>query len=138
LADGVAKEAHTLLFTDEEPAPIRRLSEGLLLPEPSPSPVRDRALDLAPGLFDRDAVIFDQLASRSVRYHAPGTPTIELSWEGFRELGIWSRTGGDFLCIEPWHGTASPRDFDGEFVDKPGLMRLAPGEQRRLTHRISV
>jgi galactose mutarotase-like enzyme len=138
LINGVAKETHTLLFAEEELAPIRRLSDGLLLPDPSPSPVRHRRLDLTPTLFDQDAVILDQLASRSVRYQAPRAPTVELSWEGFRQLGIWSRNGGDFLCIEPWHGFASPRDFDGEFVQKPGLMLIAPGEQRLLVHRINV
>lgn len=138
LIDGVAKEAHTLLFAEEERAPIKRLSEGLLLPNPSPSPVRDRRLDLTPALFDQDALIFDHMSSRSVRYQAPGAPTVEISWEGFRQLGIWSRAGGDFLCIEPWHGFASPEDFDGEFVHKPGLMLVAPGEQRLLVHQISV
>lgn len=138
LIDGVAKEAHTLLFAEEERAPIRRLSEGLLLPNPSPSPVRDRRLDLTPALFDQDALIFDHMASRSVRYQAPGAPTVEVSWEGFRQLGIWSRAGGDFLCIEPWHGFANPEDFDGEFVHKPGLMLIAPGEQRLLVHQIRV
>ena len=62
-----------------------------------------------------------------MRYTAPGAPAIEVAWEGFRQLGLWSRAEGDFLCIEPWHGTASPSDFDGEFLDKPGLMLLPPG-----------
>jgi hypothetical protein len=48
------------------------------------------------------------------------------------------RPGADFLCIEPWHGTASPVDFDGEFRDKPGLMLIPPGERRVLTLRIRL
>ena len=32
-----------------------------------------------------------------------------MSWEGFRELGVWSKpTGAPFVCIEPWHGYVSP------------------------------
>ena len=52
---------------------------------------------------------------------------MEISWERFRELGVWSKPGGaPFLCIEPWRGFASPADFDGEFSDKPGVMQIAP------------
>jgi galactose mutarotase-like enzyme len=62
-----------------------------------------------------------------------------MSWDGFRELGIWSKPGGaPFLCIEPWHGFASPADFDGEFSDKPGLMHIAPSATRSLSYRIRV
>jgi galactose mutarotase-like enzyme len=83
-------------------------------------------------------VILPQPASRSVRYTATGAPAIEVAWEGFEQLGIWSRDGGDFLCIEPWHGMASPTDFDGEFRDKPGLMLIPPGERRTLSMRIRL
>ena len=97
-----------------------------------------RTLALEPALFAADAVILPEPVSRSVRYTAPGAPAIELAWEGFRQLGIWSREGGDFLCIEPWYGTASPQDFDGEFRDKPGLMLIPPGERRTLSLRIRL
>jgi galactose mutarotase-like enzyme len=138
LTDDLEKQAHLLEFEAAEPAPIRRLADGLLEREPQPSPIEGRTLHLDPALFAADAVILDHPASRSVRYCAPGAPTIELSWEGFEQLGIWSRAGGDFLCIEPWHGTASPVDFDGEFLDKPGLMLIPPGERRTLLHRIRI
>jgi galactose mutarotase-like enzyme len=60
-----------------------------------------------------------------------------MSWEGFPQLGVWSN-GAPFLCIEPWHGFASPVEFDGEFADKPGLMHFAPGEKRTFRYRIRV
>src|SRR5262249_48752520 len=123
-----------------EPAPIRRLSkDGLLLPEPRPSPIRGRTLDLSERLFDEDAVILDKLASTSVRYAADKGPALEVSWDGFHQLGIWSKPGGaSFLCIEPWYGFASPIGFDGEFSDKPGLMHIAPGETRLFRYTIGV
>ena len=139
LAEGLAKPAHRLEFAAPEPAPIRRLQpDGLLMRDPVATPVADRTLALEPSLFDADAIIMDRLASNSVRYTAPGAPTIEVSWEGFDQLGIWSRAGGDFLCIEPWHGTASPMDFDEEFRDKPNLMLIPPGERRTLRMRIRL
>jgi galactose mutarotase-like enzyme len=138
LADGVEKTAHALEFAEPEPAPIRRLSDGLLQAQSEPTPIAGRTLALEPALFAADAVILPDPASRSVRYTAPDAPAIEVAWEGFRQLGLWSRAQGDFLCIEPWHGTASPADFDGEFRDKPGLMLIPPGEHRTLSIRIRL
>ncbi|UCI05759.1 aldose 1-epimerase family protein [Mesorhizobium sp. B1-1-8] len=135
----LSKEAYRLTFADNEPAPIRRLKEGLLLPTPQPTPVDGKILALSERLFDDDAVILDRPASKSIRYAADHGPAIEMSWQGFEELGIWSKPGGaPFLCIEPWHGIASPADFDGEFTDKPGAMLIAPGAKRILTYQIHV
>jgi len=129
------KSGHTLEFSAEEPAPIRRLTGGLLRPDPMPSPIQGRSLALADDLFADDAIILDKLASKSVRFSAPGAPGLEVSWDGFAELGLWMKPGAEFLCIEPWAGYASPIGFDGEFAAKPGLLLIPPGEQRAATHR---
>lgn len=139
LQPGLAKEDHALTFAQDEPHPIRRLDGGLLRSATEPSPVRDRKLDLAEQLFDADALIFDRLQSRQVRYGTGQGPWVTMSWSGFRELGVWSKPGGaPFICIEPWRGYASPAAFDGEFVDKPGLMHIAPGATEILSFRIEV
>jgi galactose mutarotase-like enzyme len=139
LLSGLAKEAYALTFSSEEPAPVRRLKDGLLRAAPEPTPVRGKTLALSERLFDDDAVILDRLASRSVRYAADRGPSIEMFWEDFPELGVWSKPGGaPFICIEPWHGMASPADFDGEFTDKPGLLHVAPGGSKILKYRVRV
>lgn len=139
LQAGVSKDSYRLDFAQAEPAPIRRLKDGLLRAQPEPSPIKGRELGLSEALFDDDAIILDQPASTSVRYGAGEGPALALSWDGFRQLGIWSKPGGaPFLCIEPWRGFASPADFDGEFTDKPGLMHIAPGEVARLSYRIGL
>jgi len=139
LGEGIAKEAHSLTFAEPEPAPIRRLDpDGLLAPTLFPNPLQGKNLPLNEDLFRTSAVIFEEPASRSVRYAAPGTPTLELSWEGFHELGLWMKPGADFLCIEPWYGIASARDFDGNFPTKPGLLHIPPGEEHRLSYSIRV
>ncbi|QUS41009.1 aldose 1-epimerase family protein [Tardiphaga alba] len=137
LADGIAKTAHRIVFAQPEPAPIRRLDGGLLLPQPEATAVQGDTLALSEALFAADAMIFDRIASTSLRYEAPGAPTITFAWDGFPQLGIWSKpSGAAFLCIEPWHGFASAVDFDGEFSDKPGVMQIAVGETRSFTQRI--
>jgi galactose mutarotase-like enzyme len=135
----LAKEAYAITFSNEEAAPIRRLQSGLMRATPEASPVQGKRLSLSERLFDDDAVIFDRLASSSLRYGADRGPAIEVSWEGFQELGVWSKLGGaPFVCIEPWRGFASPEAFDGDFVLKPGLMHIAPAETRLLSYRIGV
>lgn len=139
LLPGLPKEAYALTFSDEETAPIRRLADGLVRAKPEPNPIQGRKLKLSESLFDDDAIILDRLASTSVRFAADRGPSIEMSWEGFPQLGVWSKLGGaPFLCIEPWHGFASPVEFDGEFCAKPGLMHFALGEQRAFRYRIRV
>jgi galactose mutarotase-like enzyme len=139
LLPGTAKESYSLHFSNEEPAPIRRLKDGLLRAEPVASPITGQSLALSERLFDDDAIILDRLASHSVRYACDRGPSLEISWQEFRELGIWSKPGGaPFLCIEPWCGFASPTEFDGEFSSKPGLMHIKPGENRTLSYRIGI
>jgi galactose mutarotase-like enzyme len=139
LSAELAKQAHSIIFSNEEREPIRRLNQGLMRKSPVPTPIQGKTLPLSERLFDDDAVILDRPASTGLRYAADRGPWVEVSWQGFRELGLWSKLGGaDFLCIEPWRGFASPEDFDGEFSDKPGLMHLAPGEKQTLTYRVRV
>ncbi|MDN4988150.1 aldose 1-epimerase family protein [Bradyrhizobium arachidis] len=141
LRPGVPKESYALTFTNEEPAPVRRVEGGLLLAATDPSPVEGKVLPLSEGLFTSDAVILDPVNSHAVRYAAAdgSGPWLEMSWRGFRELGVWSKpSGAPFLCIEPWRGYASPKNFDGEFTDKPGLMHIAPGAEECLSFRIDV
>jgi galactose mutarotase-like enzyme len=138
LATGIAKQDHVLEFEREEPAPVRRLTHGLLRDRAEPTPVRGRTLALDEALFAADAVILDRPASRAVRYGAPGVPGIEMRWDGFEELGIWSKPGAEFLCIEPWRGFADPETFDGEFVTKPGLMLIPSGESRELWWQLDL
>jgi galactose mutarotase-like enzyme len=138
LRPGLPKESHTLTFEADEPAPIRGVSAGLLTKETRPSPIQGNTLALTPALFAADALILEAPNSRRVRYTAPGAPALDLSWTGFQQLGIWSLRDANLLCLEPWFGTASPADFDGDFADKPGLAILEPGGCREFSHRIAI
>jgi galactose mutarotase-like enzyme len=41
-------------------------------------------------------------------------------------LGIWTKPGAPFICIEPWHGLADPEGFSGDFSAKPGVFVVSP------------
>lgn len=53
-------------------------------------------------------------------------------------LGVWTKPGAGFVCIEPWQGMADPQGFAGDIFDKPGIVAVAPGETRRMAMRIAL
>ena len=138
LQPGRPKTDYALWFEADETAPLRGVVDGLLTPADRPSPINRRRLALNDHLFDADALILDHPASRRVRFAAADGPALTVAWEGFEQLGIWMRPGADFLCIEPWHGMASPADFDGDFVAKPWLMLIPPGVTRTASFQVTV
>ncbi len=134
LAPGIPKTDHRLIFEADEPGPLRRLNAlGLLDPQPYPTPIQGRELALREDLFAKDALVFLQTSSRSLRFEAESGPALTLRWEDFPHLGVWTKPdpGPSFLCVEPWEGYASPADWDGDIIDKPGGFLLAPGGTRR-------
>ncbi|NPD65403.1 aldose 1-epimerase family protein [Lichenicola cladoniae] len=133
-----AKEDYALTFDHDETAPLYGVESGLLTVTDRASPIAGRRLALNDGLFTADALILPNPDSRSVRLAAADGPALTVSWEGFDQLGIWSKPGADFVCIEPWCGMASPADFVGEFIRKPWLMLLPPGESHAAIHRMTV
>ena len=128
LLPGIPRKAHWLEFEKQEDDLLPPLGPDGLLAAPSrPSPMEGRLLHLDDDLFAGDALIFLPVRSRAVRYSAPAAPVLEVSWDGFQQLGVWSKPGAGFVCIEPWRGYASPEGFAGEFSDKPGVFLVGPG-----------
>jgi galactose mutarotase-like enzyme len=139
LPGGAARTDHIVRFAEPEPAPIRRLdSAGLLRPAPAPSPVAGTDIAVRDAMFEDDAMIFDSLASRSVRFGAPGGTVLDISFPDMPMLGIWTKPGAPYLCIEPWHGIADPEGFAGEFREKPGVIEVAPGGDHVFAMRIDI
>ena len=133
---GQPRADHRLAFEQPEPAAIRRLdADGLLLPAGEPTPVRGNTLLLHDDLFAGDAMIFDQLHSRKVWYGASEGPQLEVEFGDFPLLGVWTKPGADFICIEPWQGLADPAGYRGDFRDKPGVITVpARAEVRMAMH----
>lgn len=133
---GAPRAAHRITFAQAEPAPIRRLDDaGLILPQPQATPVSGQDLALDDALFAADAMIFDRLHSQGLRYGAPGAPQLDIAFDGMPYLGLWTKPGAPFLCIEPWFSMASPVGWQGEFAEKPGVLKLAPGASRDFVWR---
>jgi len=131
---GRPRAAHEIVFEKDEPASIHRPVDGLLSAAQFLTPVRDRRLPLSDALFEAGALIFETLASRSVVYG----DAIRIDFPRMPHLGIWTKPGAGYVCIEPWQGYASPEGFDGDFADKPGMVPVAPGATESFAMSISV
>jgi galactose mutarotase-like enzyme len=141
LAPETPKASHRLVFEAPEPGPLRRLdSGGLLTRTLHPTPIQNQCLPLNEALFEEDALIFLDPRSRGLRFEAEGGPALNLSWEGFSQLGVWTKPepGPAFLCIEPWNGHADPEDWEGEFAEKPGVFLVPPGASRHWSFHIGL
>lgn len=139
LPDGGERNAHALEFEHDEPAPVRRLdAQGLLTPTAHPTPIRGRRLALDDALFTDDVLILDRFTSRSVVYAGSSGHRIEVRFPDATHLGLWTKPGAGFLCIEPWRGVADPVGFQGEFDTKPGVFVVPSGGAESLTMELAL
>ena len=135
LTDAVAQDDHVVVFETQETGSALPVVDGLLGDE-TPLPFDGRRLALSKRLFAEDALVMPGVASRKVTFAALGEDgravrSLSVAWDGFKDLGIWTKPGpAPFLCIEPWYGMASPVGWDGEFMDKPGILVLDAGATR--------
>ena len=136
---GTERGAHAVVFEQAESAPLRQLTpNGLIDSRPRLSPLEGNRLDLGDDLFKDDALIWTDLTSRRLTYGVPGGPHLDIAFPDTPYLGIWTKPGAGYLCIEPWAGFADPDGYAGEFRDKPGVIDIAPGAERTFRMNVSV
>lgn len=137
---GADRADHAIVFAQRQPRDLCVLQDGLIGSQHRPGPLVDgRTLALSDALFNDGALIWRTTDSRACSYGPPGGPHLRCEWsDTLPALGIWTKPGAAFICIEPWDGIADPADFTGEIWDKPGIHRLAPGETREWSMRVTL
>ena len=139
LPGGGDKLAHAIRFQSDEPLDIWRLDADGLVSDGEASPVRGKLLALDPALFERDAMIWDELRSTWVEYAGgAGAPSLRVDCPDLPYLGLWQKPGADFICIEPWHGLADDAGYAGDFREKRGVIVLPPAQVRSFRMDVTV
>lgn len=134
-----AREAYAMRFQQPEPGTLRRVTPyGTIDPASKPSPVDGDILHLSDSLFDDDALVWESIESRSLTYGVPGLPSLQMEFPDTPSLGIWTKPGAAFICVEPWAGMADPQDYAGEFADKPGIILLSRHSGRSFRMNITL
>ncbi|MBP3884973.1 MAG: aldose 1-epimerase family protein [Olsenella sp.] len=89
------------------------------------------SLGLSHALFDVDTLVFEDVPERSVRLVGPQGHGMQVDFEGFDYLGVWSAANdAPFVALEPWTGCATATDEDDVFEHKRGISTLSPGGRR--------
>lgn len=106
--------------------------------EAIPAEADGTVMKLHDGLFAHDTVIFSALRSRSVTLQSPlHGRRIRVDFADFDNLLLWTKPGAGYLCIEPWTNLPDHMNTDQNIANKPGIIALAPGDARTLTHTIT-
>jgi galactose mutarotase-like enzyme len=104
--------------------------DGLLMATRHTSPFRDGVLTVQPHLFCDNALIFSQAGERAW-YGVAGQSGVAFEFPDCPYLGIWTKPGAPYLCIEPWTGLPAAPD-QRALPSRAGTTMLAPGGSSRV------
>lgn len=136
-------EDYVLEFEKEEEASTILLSErGLFCNGDAEKMLSGKILPLDYGVFARlDTVVFRGLNSTKVSLkHKKTGHGVQMEFEQFPMIAFWTKgtEKAPYICLEPWHGCAGYENETGEFLDKPYVICLQPGESKSLKYSVEL
>ena len=123
---------YRLEFEDiEDRLEIYQLEDGLLKknPEKLSKFFRENRIFLDEKTFENDALIIKNINSSKVYLKTETKTILAFEFKGFPYLGVWSKPGASFVCIEPWQNHTDDVDASGNFEDKENILKLEPNEE---------
>lgn len=113
----------------ESGRPLRINAAGLLDGSSEDFPGSGRVMPLQASLFQKDVLIWRKLDSSWIRlFNRAGTVSLTMDFAGFPCLGIWTKPGAPFVCLEPWYGLPDSVDAAGSAETKDQLVFLPAGK----------
>ncbi len=84
-----------------------------------------------------DTLVFSDLKSRKawIKNNETGEK-IEIQYDGFDYLGIWTTKDAEYICFEPWCGIPDYFDTDKDITKKAGILKIPPKQTMIKTHSI--
>ncbi len=138
LVEGESFENHYLQFEQPETCERHLLEGGLFNGETAPLLEESDRIDLTEELFADDALVIHQPKSKWLALRSKSSDrAVRISLTGFPYLGIWTKPGAPFVCLEPWQGLADYTDATGLLSEKKGIHLLMPGKSHRAAYTIS-
>lgn len=95
-------------------------------------------LPLNYSLFEKDALVFKTLESKSVKILDNGKPFLKVNYKDFGSLGIWTVKNASFICIEPWIGFADETSSNGNLFDKKNIQILEENSSFEASFTIEI
>ncbi|SFA81589.1 aldose 1-epimerase family protein [Clostridium frigidicarnis] len=134
-------EDYYIELESKETAPIFPVTkDGFISKDTKSFFNNNNLIPLTSKLFINDALIFNNLNSNEMAIkNTKNSRSIKLNFNGFPWFGIWSKpNNAPFVCLEPWFGHADFDDFNGDFSEKDGLIKLNVGEKFNTSYTITV
>ncbi|MEZ0182117.1 aldose 1-epimerase family protein [Flavobacterium oncorhynchi] len=117
-------ENYSFKFEKEEVLKFNLLENDLISNKTEVLKTSDNLVRLNYKLFENDALVFKTLESKSITILENEKPYIEVDFEDFPSLGIWTKDQAPFVCIEPWFGYSDTADNSGDLYQKEGIVLL--------------
>lgn len=117
-------ENYSFKFEKEEVLKFNLLENDLISNKTEVLKTSDNLVRLNYKLFENDALVFKMLESKSITILENEKPYIEVDFEDFPSLGIWTKDQAPFVCIEPWFGYSDTADNSGDLYQKEGIVLL--------------
>lgn len=117
---------------DEEKAHFLYLVDGLVGTEYAKNKlINGRMIELNEHTFDNDALIIKGIQNKNISLKNSRTrkTVLKMNFEGWPYLGIWSKPGAPFICLEPWQSTADRIHSSSVFVQKQDMVVLEPKQE---------
>lgn len=128
--DDMKRGNYYLEFAEEEDkAHFLYLVDGLVGTEYARNKlVNNKYILLDEHTFDNDALIIKGIQNKkiSLKNKRTGKTVLTMEYNDWQYLGIWSRPGAPFICLEPWTSTADRINSNNVFVQKPDMKVLEP------------
>lgn len=120
-------EKYSLTFEEDTVLEYFLLENDLLSDNTEPIVLKNNRLLLKYQLFERDALVFKSLNSRTIIINENDRPLLKIAFEDFPNLGIWTKIDAPFICLEPWFGYSDTNKNSGNIMEKEGIVVLDTG-----------
>ena len=131
-------EDYSLDFEKVEPLEYTLLENDLVSQQIEKIHTDTNRVPLTYELFKRDALIFKKLLSNSLTIIEKEKPILKVHFQDFPSLGIWTKVGAPFICIEPWFGYSDTTESNGNLFEKKGVIVLEANDTFQAKFSIEI
>ncbi len=114
-------ESYALEFEAQEILTCYTLENDLVSDTKFEINLEDKKLPLHYATFENDALIIKALQSKEITILDENKPLLKVNFNDFNNLGIWTKVGAPFICIEPWLGYSDTIHTNGNLIEKDGI-----------------
>ncbi|MEO6522870.1 MAG: aldose 1-epimerase family protein [Mucilaginibacter sp.] len=126
---GEKYEDYYLEFEQDEKLETHTISpDGNLSGRTEPVVLNKKKLRLTKELFANDALVFKNIKSREITIKSDKhDKSLTVQYPHFNHMGIWAKSGADFVCIEPWLGYSDTEGIVTDIKQKEAIQHVDHG-----------